>query len=173
MPERSIVDLLPVPWNPESLRSLPRRPEDSWECACFRLPAWIRDEKTGGYYRPDAVIWASGTDGYRVVPLPHGGEPSTGVLDSLQAAITGVEGFSRLPGSIAVTAPDLAEALGDVLVRMGIRVKVKDELPLAEVAAIMLRGELYKNTGSEPGYLEGKGVDFGRVRAFADAAVQY
>ncbi len=167
------MDLMPIPWNPDALRSLPRRPEETWECISFRLPAWIEDEKTCGCYRPCSFVWVSEDAGHRVVSLRLGEEPSALVLDSLQAAVIGEEGFGRLPGSVAVKIPELAEALGDALVRMGIRVEVRDELPLAEVAVIMLREELYREAGSEPGCLEGKGVDVARVRAFADAAAQY
>ncbi len=167
------MDLLRIPWNPEALQLLPRRPEETWECISFRLPAWSRDEKTGEHYRPDAFAWVSDDAGQRVVPLRRGEEPSAAVLDSLQAAMIGEEGFGRLPGSVAVMMPELAEVLGDALTPLGIRVGLKEELRLAEVAVIMLREEIYGQPESEPGCLEGKGVDVGRVRAFADAAAEY
>ncbi len=153
------------------LRRLPEELLDVWELAVVRLPQWMPDDE-GRLFRAWAMIAVSrerraGAMGQLALPHELAALDPVAALDQLSRE----RDMAYRPTRVAVSDPVLADRVRVRLEPLGIAVEVASEL--REVAAFMRAASEHLLGEPEPGYLAAPGVDLGRVRALADAAMEF
>lgn len=156
----------------ETLRRLPRRADETWQSATFRMPAWVPgedDEPT----RPLSALCV--TTGVRLLGIaePRVSAPSESklVLESVVSVATD-DGVRFRPGRLEVRRPEAAAELQPLLADLGIEVVVREELVLFEEA----RQELFVRALDgeiDAAALLVPGVTIDHLRGFAAAAAEF
>jgi len=158
----------------EQLKSLPKRPKETWQGGLARMPGWITGEGPKPY-RPFLPIWiAVRDDKVHSANLlrPEECTPAAAVESLLEFALEDKFGGYR-PGRLEVADSALAEHLTSLLAETDIEVRLVERLDAVnQVLDEMARFQADKEIDL-PGPLDGEGVSIERMRRFADAAAAF
>lgn len=154
----------------EQLKSMPQRPDQTWQGGLFRLYSWITGEQTKPY-RPWAALWVAVNEERIAPPSIFGPEEYdlSRALDSLVRFVCEPKFGGYRPGRIEVRDAALADYLREPLGEAGITVERKDSLPYLEEMLVAI-AEHQGGHPLPPATLSGKGVTVARMQSFAEAA---
>ncbi len=124
------------------------------------FPLWVNVESGLVYTDPDAFRSADR-------------DPLDAALKALVEFVEQLTDGRACPQRIEVRDPELAEYLRSHLVRTGMDVQLKDQLPELEAAAKDLTEMVESADSGPPSLLDSRGVTIERIRAFADAAAKF
>jgi len=168
---RTTIDL-----SVERLRRLPQDPTDVWEGGLVRAPRWVKGE--GEPYRPLLPLWRSAESdrigGATPLQPTEAGTDATVQQSMLEALLhlSRQPGVECRPARVAVRGARLAALLQGILAEAGIEVDLVEEIPLIDELMSRMTADL---AGPEAALnpLEAPGVTVERMRAFAEAAVEF
>ena len=156
------------------LKTLPRRPDETWQGGLIRMPAWVTDEGPEPY-RPYSPMWVA----VRADKI-HGGRLLKPDEQNFTAAVEALLAFAcdnslggYRPGRIEVEDAALAEHLSGVLAETKIEVRVVERLEAVERVLEEMRTFQHDDQGRFPGPLDGKNVSVQQMRRFAEAAAAF
>jgi tetratricopeptide (TPR) repeat protein len=152
----------------DRFRSLPRRPDDTWQGAVVRLRAWI-EEPDGALRRPRAAVWVSLATGLVnvAVETPEAEPDATLALRALVEL--GLRFAKGRPARLEVADEALGASLRAGLEDAGLAVHVREATPAVHEMVRLLTRDL-GGVPPPPDALDAPGVTVARMRAFAAAA---
>lgn len=158
------------PQDLQRLNLLPSRP-DVWQLGLVRMPAWVAEEGAQPY-RPRIGLCRSTAIG--MVGASGALAPDDPVLPAAFGAVVELatmKGVGYRPETIEVRDPELAEALGLELARVGIDLVMAERLDALDEVFADMAGHLGGGAASLR-FFDPK-LEIDRVRAFADAATAF
>jgi hypothetical protein len=109
-----------------------RKRAELWEGDLFLAPLPTADKHGQRPYYPVTVMWVDAASGMVLHSQLHG--PGTGVSAAVEGFLSAAKATGTLPLTIEVGREDLARALQSVTSRLGVEVRLADDLPALDQA---------------------------------------